>query len=235
MPPPGLVNKMFAPNSTPSLFSYIQTYAVCLVKVSVVIRIEKSLDQGFLIWGLWSLWDLRIEFRESKSGMGGNNIFTFINFQHEFIISFNYECRQTTVEFNRACDLTLARDHTFFLAHFINCTSYNSTSSMWQWLSDPPRDLIIECINKETHILLCHRFLIYFGICVSIKLVSLVSLCIFFKFKNVTMRRRSTDFNRLPKDSMGNTLKGESLGPRMTLTPFSIPHWIILDCVMSEK
>lgn len=50
MPPPGLVNKMFAPNSTTlSLFSHIQTYAVCLVKVSVVVRIEESLDQGFLI------------------------------------------------------------------------------------------------------------------------------------------------------------------------------------------
>ena len=53
MPPPGLVNKMFARNSTLYLFSYIQTYAVCLVKVSVVITIEESLDQGFLIWGLW--------------------------------------------------------------------------------------------------------------------------------------------------------------------------------------
>lgn len=144
--------------------------------------------------------------------MGGNNVFTSINFQLEFIISFNYECRQTTVEFNRACDLPLSRDHTFFPAHFINCTSYNSTSSMWQQLSDPPRDLIIECINKEAHILLCHRFLIYFDICVSIKLVSFVSLCIFFLFKNVTMRRRPTNFNRLPKGSMVQRTKGRESG-----------------------
>ena len=168
--------------------------------------------------------------------MGGNNIFTFINFQLEFIISFNYECRQTTVEFNRACDLTLARDHTLFPAHFINCTSYNSPSSTWQWLSDPPRDLIIECINKEAQILLCHRFLIYFDICVSIKLVSLVSLCIFFFNLKMLLweggPQISTDCQKAPWD---NALKGEILGPWMSLTPFPIPHWIILDCVMSEK
>ena len=145
--------------------------------------------------------------------MGGNNVFTSINFQLEFIISFNYECRQTTVEFNRACDLPLSRDHTFFPAHFINCTWYNSTSSMWQRLSDPPRDLIIECINKEAHILLCHRFLIYSDICVSIKSVSFVSLCVrLTMLVKMLLWEGDTDFNRLPIGSMAQHTKGRESG-----------------------